>query len=70
VAFLKPSHIMDCGVRSRLNATVIAVDRFLPAKVCILEAGGFLLRNETLNILASRAAKAKTIWSGAFAPFF
>ena len=43
---------MDCGVRSRLNATVIAVDRFMLANVCILEAGGFLLRNENLNILA------------------
>lgn len=58
VAFLQPSHIMDCRVGSGFNAAVVAVDRLMPADLCILEAVRFLLGRENLDILAKRALVA------------
>jgi len=58
MAFLQPGHIMDCGVLSRLDATMIAVDRFMPADLCIPKAVGFLLGDENLNILSKCALVA------------
>ena len=51
MAFLQP----DCGVGSRLDATMIAVDRFMPSDLGILKAVGFLLGDENLNILSKLA---------------
>src|ERR1700730_16156679 len=58
MAFLQPGHIMDCGVGSRLDATMIAIDGLMLTDLCILKAVGFLLGDENLNILAKGALVA------------
>ena len=55
VAFLKPSYIMDRRVGSGFDATVIAVHRFMPADLGILEVPGFLFSNKNLDILTQCA---------------
>jgi len=46
---------MDCRAGSDFDAAVIAVDRLMPADLCILEAIRFLLGREDLDILAQCA---------------
>src|SRR6202011_4122268 len=58
MAFLQPGHIMDCGVGSRLDATMIAIDGLMLTDLGILKAVGFLLGDENLNILAKGALVA------------
>jgi hypothetical protein len=54
VAFLQPGDIVDDGGGSGLDAAVIGVNRLVTADRCVLEACGFLLGDEDLDILAQR----------------
>jgi hypothetical protein len=47
---------MDCGVGSDFDAAVIAVDRLMPADLCILEAICFLLGREDLDMTSRKSS--------------
>ena len=55
VAFLQPGDIVDHRIGSGFDAAMIAVDRLMAADRRILEALGFLLGGEQLDVLAQRA---------------
>jgi len=58
VAFLQPRDIMKCRIDSGLDAPMVAVDRFVSADLCILEAIGLLLCRKKLDVLAKSALVA------------
>ncbi len=58
MAFLEPGDIVDHGCRSGLDASVIAVDRLVPADGGVLEVPGFLLGDEHVDVVAQASLVA------------
>ena len=55
---LEPGDVVNDGHATRLDAAVIAVDRFVPADRRVGKTLGFLLVGEQFDILAQRALVA------------
>src|SRR5208283_1346860 len=58
MTILQPSDIVDYSGDSGLDAVVIGIDRSMLADFAVLEANGFLLGDEDIDILTQRALVA------------
>lgn len=58
MALLQPVDVMDDGDCPGFDATMIAIDRFVPAHCRILERAGFLLPDEEFDVLMQRSLVA------------